>query len=201
MIPPHVPTLPFTTGVADLGERVFHGSSGARVPLTDVEVRLLGYLAGRGVVGRDQLLREVWGWSARAVSRTVDTAVWRLRQKVEADPSSPEHLLTAPGGWRLQLLAPAPEAPVGVVRREGAGARTRGAVGDVGGLSGGGGVGPAVRLVGVGSQRSAVSGQQSAVSGQRSAVSGQQSAVSKVRADFGSIPGGWSCWLRVRSSA
>lgn len=119
MIPPHVPTLPFTTGVADLGERVFHGSSGARVPLTDVEVRLLGYLAGRGVVGRDQLLREVWGWSARAVSRTVDTAVWRLRQKVEADPSSPEHLLTAPGGWRLQLLAPAPEAPVGVVRREG----------------------------------------------------------------------------------
>ena len=78
---------------------------GVPVPLTPLEFDLLCALLGRrgAVASRLELLREVWGYSAGATSRTVDTHVANLRRKLEADPSAPRHILTVwKAGYRLQ---------------------------------------------------------------------------------------------------
>ncbi len=74
-----------------------------KIRLTPKETALLKYLylAGDQVVSRDTLLGEVWGYSARAATHTVETHVYRLRQKIEADPSNAAILVTEPGGYRL----------------------------------------------------------------------------------------------------
>jgi DNA-binding response OmpR family regulator len=66
---------------------------------------LLALLAAKGaVMTRQELLRRVWGYADAVVSRTVDTHVLELRRKLEADPASPRHLLTArKAGYRLAL--------------------------------------------------------------------------------------------------
>ena len=66
---------------------------------------LLALFRRRGTVaGRIELLREVWGYGADVVSRTVDTHVGELRRKLEADPGEPRHILTVrKSGYRLQL--------------------------------------------------------------------------------------------------
>ncbi len=77
----------------------------APVPLTPLEFDLLHALIERrgAVVSRLELLREVWGYSAGATSRTVDTHIANLRRKLEADPSAPRHILTVwKAGYRLQ---------------------------------------------------------------------------------------------------
>lgn len=87
----------------------------ARDALTPTELRLLGYLAehrGR-LVEPDELLREVWCYAPSVRSRTVQTTINRLRQKVERDASAPDHLRTEYGaGYRLEL--PDPRGPVRV---------------------------------------------------------------------------------------
>jgi two-component system, OmpR family, alkaline phosphatase synthesis response regulator PhoP len=69
---------------------------GRLVPLAPKELDLLfALLDARGrAVSRLELLREVWGYSPAAVSRTVDTHIAELRRKLEDDPSSPRHILT-----------------------------------------------------------------------------------------------------------
>jgi tetratricopeptide (TPR) repeat protein len=84
--------------------------------LTETEAKLLAYLAahpGR-VIPRDELLAEVWGLKKAVVTRCVDTAVRRLRSKIEADPSEPRHLLKAHGsGYRFDPRGgPVAAAPV-----------------------------------------------------------------------------------------
>jgi two-component system alkaline phosphatase synthesis response regulator PhoP len=79
--------------------------SGAPVPLTPLEFDLLHALIVRrgAVISRLELLREIWGYSAGATSRTVDTHIANLRRKLEADPSAPRHILTVwKAGYRLQ---------------------------------------------------------------------------------------------------
>jgi len=68
-------------------------------PLTDREVSLLTLLiaAPGEVIRRDRLLDEIWGYEASATTRTVDTFVYRLRQKIEAKPSRPRYLITVRG--------------------------------------------------------------------------------------------------------
>ena len=77
--------------------------TGKKVRLTDKEAAILKYLyrAGDRVVGRDVLLDEVWGYNAGVTTHTLETHVYRLRQKIEADPSSARLLVTEPGGYRL----------------------------------------------------------------------------------------------------
>lgn len=59
--------------------------------------------AGGAVVSRLQLLREVWGYSAAVVSRTVDTHIAELRRKLEENPASPRHILTVrKTGYRIK---------------------------------------------------------------------------------------------------
>jgi DNA-binding response OmpR family regulator len=80
-----------------------HGENQKKVRLTEKETSILKYLyrSGAKVVGRDTLLGEVWGYNAGVTTHTLETHVYRLRQKIEADPSNAEILVTEPGGYRL----------------------------------------------------------------------------------------------------
>jgi DNA-binding response OmpR family regulator len=78
--------------------------AGREVRLTRKEFELLRYLAEHPgeVITRDRLLDEVWGYEQFPTTRTVDTHVLRLRQKLEHDPERPVHLLTVHGhGYRF----------------------------------------------------------------------------------------------------
>jgi DNA-binding response OmpR family regulator len=74
-----------------------------KVRLTEKETAILKYLyrAGDRVIDRDTLLGEVWGYNAGVTTHTLETHVYRLRQKIERDPAAAEILVTAPGGYRL----------------------------------------------------------------------------------------------------
>ena len=49
------------------------------------------------MLGREELLSEVWGYAAYPTTRTVDNQILKLRQKLESDPAEPRHLLTIYG--------------------------------------------------------------------------------------------------------
>ena len=57
--------------------------------------------AGAKVISRDVLLGEVWGYNAGVTTHTLETHVYRLRRKIEPDPSNAEILVTRPGGYKL----------------------------------------------------------------------------------------------------
>jgi len=82
---------------------LIHGETKKKVRLTEKESAILKYLyrSGHLVVGRDTLLGEVWGYNAEVDTHTLETHVYRLRQKIEADHSNAEILVTEPGGYRL----------------------------------------------------------------------------------------------------
>jgi DNA-binding response OmpR family regulator len=79
------------------------GGARKKVRLTEKETAILKYLyrAGDRVIGRDTLLGEVWGYNAGVTTHTLETHVYRLRQKIERDPGHAEILITEPGGYRL----------------------------------------------------------------------------------------------------
>ena len=82
---------------------------GAPVDLAPKEFDLLVALCRRSgtVVSRLDLLRDVWGYSEAAITRTVDTHVGELRRKLEKDASAPRHILTVrKAGYRLELDPP-----------------------------------------------------------------------------------------------
>ncbi|TCN32867.1 DNA-binding response OmpR family regulator [Kribbella orskensis] len=77
---------------------------GVPLPLTRTEFKLLAELAGAegAVCSREHLLSKVWGYGYFGDSRIVDVHIRRLRLKVERDPASPQHVVTARGlGYRL----------------------------------------------------------------------------------------------------
>lgn len=76
---------------------------GSKVRLTEKETSILKYLyrAGEKVVTRDVLLHEVWGYNAGVTTHTLETHIYRLRQKIERDPSNAEILVTETGGYKL----------------------------------------------------------------------------------------------------
>ena len=85
------------------GAKLLVSPRGSKLKLTEKETAILRYLyrAGRKVVGRDVLLQEVWGYNANVTTHTLETHIYRLRQKIEADPSSASLLVTEPGGYKL----------------------------------------------------------------------------------------------------
>lgn len=74
-----------------------------KIRLTDKEAAILKYLyrSGNRVVTRDILLDEVWGYNAGVTTHTLETHVYRLRQKIEKNPSNATLLVTEGGGYRL----------------------------------------------------------------------------------------------------
>jgi DNA-binding response OmpR family regulator len=74
-----------------------------KIRLTEKETNILKYLyrANNAVVARDVLLHEVWGYNAGVTTHTLETHIYRLRQKIEPDPSNARLLVTEQGGYRL----------------------------------------------------------------------------------------------------
>jgi DNA-binding response OmpR family regulator len=75
-----------------------------KIRLTEKEAAILKYLyrAGQRAVSRETLLGEVWGYNAGVTTHTLETHVYRLRQKIEKDPrKAAEILVTDQGGYRL----------------------------------------------------------------------------------------------------
>ena len=74
-----------------------------KIRLTEKETNILKFLyrAKDAVVARDVLLHEVWGYNAGVTTHTLETHIYRLRQKIEPDPSNARLLVTESGGYRL----------------------------------------------------------------------------------------------------
>jgi len=78
-------------------------ADGGKIRLTEKETSILKYLyrAGERTVTRDVLLSEVWGYNSGVTTHTLETHIYRLRQKIERDPSNAEMLVTESGGYKL----------------------------------------------------------------------------------------------------
>ena len=74
-----------------------------KVRLTEKETAIIKFLfrAGEQIVSRDVLLHDVWGYNAGVTTHTLETHIYRLRQKIERDPSHAELLITEGGGYKL----------------------------------------------------------------------------------------------------
>ena len=74
-----------------------------KIRLTEKETNILKFLyrTNGGVVPRDVLLHEVWGYNAGVTTHTLETHIYRLRQKIEPDTANPRILATESGGYRL----------------------------------------------------------------------------------------------------
>lgn len=93
-----------------IGPYIFKPSSkqlisdnGRKLRLTEKETAILRHLyrAGRQVVTRETLLREVWGYNSNVTTHTLETHIYRLRQKIERVPAQSQLLLTEGGGYKL----------------------------------------------------------------------------------------------------
>jgi DNA-binding response OmpR family regulator len=83
--------------------RLLVDARGRKLRLTDKEANILKYLyrAGDKPVSREVLLAEVWGYNAGVTTHTLETHVYRLRQKIEPEPGHARLLITEAGGYRL----------------------------------------------------------------------------------------------------
>jgi DNA-binding response OmpR family regulator len=74
-----------------------------RIRLTEKEAAILKFLyrAGTNAIARQVLLNEVWGYNASVTTHTLETHIYRLRQKIEPDPTNARLLITEGGGYRL----------------------------------------------------------------------------------------------------
>ncbi len=96
--------------VFKIGDYTFRPSSktllndkGGKLRLTEKETAILRFLhrAAQQVVSRETLLREVWGYNANVTTHTLETHIYRLRQKIERDPATAQLLVTESGGYKL----------------------------------------------------------------------------------------------------
>lgn len=85
------------------GAKILVSERGSKLKLTEKETAILRFLyrAGQKTVSRDVLLQEVWGYNAAVTTHTLETHVYRLRQKIESNPSAARILVTEPGGYKL----------------------------------------------------------------------------------------------------
>ena len=83
--------------------KLLENGDGAKIRLTDKETSILKFLYRQGAktISRDVLLAEVWGSNNRETTHTLETHIYRLRQKIERDPSNARLLVTEEGGYRL----------------------------------------------------------------------------------------------------
>lgn len=82
--------------------KVLLDSAGKKIRLTEKETNILKYLYRSGdTVGRETLLHEVWGYNPAVTTHTLETHIYRLRQKIESNPGQAQILVTEAGGYRL----------------------------------------------------------------------------------------------------
>src|SRR6201987_5753536 len=83
--------------------KILLNSNGSKMRLTDKETEILRYLyrAGQRPVSRETLLQEVWGYNSEVTTHTLETHIYRLRQKIEKDAAGPSILVTEAGGYKL----------------------------------------------------------------------------------------------------
>lgn len=76
-----------------------------KIRLTEKEIAILKRLfqSGGKMVSRKVLLDEVWGYHAEVTTHTLETHIYRLRRKIERDPSDAKLLVTESGGYRLAI--------------------------------------------------------------------------------------------------
>ncbi len=80
-----------------------------RIRLTEKEAAILKFLyrAGGRPVPRNVLLNDVWGYNSNVTTHTLETHIYRLRQKIEPNPAETRILLTEAGGYRLEQTSEA----------------------------------------------------------------------------------------------
>lgn len=95
-----VPIGPYTFRA---GAKTLTSEASGLLRLTEKEAAILRFLhrAGEAIVSRETLLQEVWGYNSSVTTHTLETHIYRLRQKIETDPSAARILVTEPGGYRL----------------------------------------------------------------------------------------------------
>ena len=74
-----------------------------KIRLTEKETNILKFLlrTDNKIVPRDVLLHEVWGYNAGVTTHTLETHIYRLRQKIEPDPARVSLLVTEGGGYKV----------------------------------------------------------------------------------------------------
>lgn len=89
--------------VLDFGRLILRTPSGQDVSLTDTEARLLAMLfdADGAELDKETLLQRVWGYRPGLDTHTLETHIYRLRQKIETNPTNPTFLMTTEAGYRL----------------------------------------------------------------------------------------------------
>ena len=94
----------------DLGPYVFNPKhkylvkeDGQKIKLTDKETKILKLLlqSESVLVQRDVLLHKVWGYNPDITTHTLETHIYRLRQKIEQDPANSRFLITEAGGYKI----------------------------------------------------------------------------------------------------
>jgi DNA-binding response OmpR family regulator len=82
-----------------------HDAANIRIRLTEKEAAILAFLHGMSerAVPRRELLREVWGYNPAVTTHTLETHIYRLRRKIEANPAKACLLITEAGGYRLAV--------------------------------------------------------------------------------------------------
>jgi DNA-binding response OmpR family regulator len=83
--------------------KVLLNSKGQKIRLTEKETAILRFLyrAGQTPMSRETLLQDVWGYNSGVTTHTLETHIYRLRQKIEKDAANPTILVTESGGYKL----------------------------------------------------------------------------------------------------
>ena len=85
-------------------QKILMSEDERKIRLTEKETNILKYLlrSGEASVSRDELLHEVWGYNAGISTHTLETHIYRLRQKIEPNPSQVSLLVTLDGGYKIR---------------------------------------------------------------------------------------------------
>lgn len=91
--------------LSPLEKEIKNLSTNEKIKLTEREVKMILYLykmKGQ-IINKHQFLQEVWGYHPDVSTHTIETHIYRLRQKVEKNDKSPELISTTAGGYKLNF--------------------------------------------------------------------------------------------------